>query len=46
LSSAIKIPVYQKKKIDLTSYIYEDSGIKNIKDVYVDFDLESDSDND
>ena len=44
LKTAIKIPVYQKKIIDLTSYIYEDSWIKNIKDVFIDFDLDIDSD--
>ena len=43
LSSVIKIPVYQKKQIDLTPYIYEDSGIRNIKSVSVDFDLTKDS---
>ena len=42
--SKIKIPIYQKKKIDLTEYIYENWGVKNINEVYVDFDLSVDSD--
>lgn len=41
--SSIKIPVYQKVNIDMTQYIYEDSSIKNIKDIYIDFDLSKDS---
>jgi hypothetical protein len=46
LNSVIKIPVYQKQRVDLTPYIYEDSSIRNIANVTVDFDLEKDSDND
>jgi len=46
LNSAIRIPVYQKETVDLTPYIYEDSSIRNIASVSVDFDLEIDSDND
>lgn len=42
----IRIPVYQKALIDLTNEIYEDSWIWNIKEVIIDFDLESDTDND
>lgn len=46
LNQKIRIPVYQKKTIDLTPYIYEDSGIGNIRDVAIDFDFETDNDND
>gem|GEM_PF-2486012 len=46
LNSVIKVPVYQKERVDLTPYIYEDSSIRNIATVTVDFDLELDSDND
>ena len=42
----IRVPVYQKKVFDLSQYIYEDSWIHNITEMYVDFDLETDSDND
>ncbi|MDD2870584.1 MAG: VCBS repeat-containing protein [Candidatus Gracilibacteria bacterium] len=42
----IRVPVYQKKTIDLTPYIYEDSGIKNVKKVIVDMDLTLDTDGD
>lgn len=41
---SIKVPVYQKQKIDITNYIYENSWVKNIKDIYIDFDLWMDSD--
>jgi hypothetical protein len=44
LDSDIKIPIYQKKKIDLTEYIYENWGVKNIDEVYIDFNLDIDSD--
>lgn len=40
----IRVPVYQKKTIDLTPYIYEDSWIKNVKKVIVDMDLTLDTD--
>jgi hypothetical protein len=46
LASAIRVPVYQKERVDMSNYIYEDSGIRNIKSVWVDFDLEKDNDND
>jgi hypothetical protein len=46
LSNYIKIPVYQKQVVDLTDYIYEDAWIKNISEVFIDFDLEIDSDGD
>lgn len=42
-NNSIKIPVYQKQTIDLTPYIYEDSWIQNIKDVFIDFDLSFDN---
>lgn len=41
--SLIKIPIFQKKKIDLSESIYEKWGVKNIKEMSVDFDLEIDS---
>ncbi|MDR0771891.1 MAG: hypothetical protein LBF15_02315 [Candidatus Peribacteria bacterium] len=44
--TSIKIPVYQQRTIDLLNYIYEDSGIENIKDIYIDFNLQIDSDGD
>ena len=44
--SSIKIPVYQTKIINLSNYIYENSWIANIKEVFIDFDLESDTNND
>jgi hypothetical protein len=31
LNSVIKIPVYKKQNVNLTPYIYENAGIKNIK---------------
>lgn len=46
LTQKIRIPVYQSQKIDLTPYIYEDGGLSGISDVWVDFDLNKDSDND
>ncbi len=46
LSQKIRIPVYQKQRVDLTPYIYEDGGISGIKKVMVDFDLSDDSDGD
>ena len=42
----IKIPVYQKQVINLWDMIYEDGGIKWIKSIIIDMDLESDSNND
>jgi hypothetical protein len=44
--SSIKVPVYQKKTFSLLDYIYEDSWIDNIKDIYIDFDLKTDNDGD
>ena len=44
LNQKIRIPVYQKKTIDFTPYIYEDSGIASITDVQVDFDFTTDND--
>jgi len=46
LNQKIRIPVYQSQEIDLTPYIYEDSGLSGISDVWVDFDLTRDSDED
>lgn len=46
LRNKIRIPVYQQRTVDLTPYIYEDSGIANIRDVEIDFDLNTDSDGD
>ena len=43
---SIRIPVYQGHIVDLTNDIYEDSWIKNIKKVIIDFDLTKDTDND
>ena len=40
----IRIPVYQKKTIDFTNNIYENSGTAWISDFSIDFDLEKDSD--
>lgn len=39
----IDVPVYEKKTIDITDYINEDSWLNNIKDIYVDQDLSKDS---
>ncbi|MDP2089997.1 MAG: FG-GAP-like repeat-containing protein [Candidatus Gracilibacteria bacterium] len=44
--SNIRIPVYQKNTTNLTQYIYEDSGIRNIKKIIVDMDLDKDTDGD
>ena len=46
LSKPIRVPVYQTKTIDMTEYVYEDGGVKNIADIWVDFDLTFDSDED
>ena len=46
LNQKIRIPVYQKKIINLTPYIYENLGITNIVDVQVDFDLQADNNSD
>ena len=40
----ILIPVYQKKTIDFSDYIYEESWISSIENIYIDFDLDVDSD--
>jgi len=44
--NSIRIPVFQKKTIDLSSYIYENSWIKDIDRVIVDMDLNADTNND
>lgn len=41
--SRLRIPVYQKQSIDITDYIYENSGITNIVDIFIDMDLSEDS---
>lgn len=46
LTSKIKIPVYQKKIVDLTPYLYEDSWLINIRNINIDFNLDIDSDKD
>ncbi len=46
LNQKIRIPVYQSQEVDLTPYIYEDSGLSGISDVWVDFDLLTDNDED
>ncbi len=44
LWTVIRVPVYQKKIIDITENIYEDSWIRNINEVRIDMDLSVDSD--
>ncbi len=46
IDSWIRIPVYQKRNFDFSSYIYEESWIAWIYDFYIDFDLTIDSDDD
>lgn len=46
LIQKIRIPVYQKERVDFTPYIYEDGGLGNISDIRIDFDLETDTDGD
>ena len=46
LAQKIRIPVYQTRKIDMTEAIYENGWTENISDIWIDFDLETDSDND
>ncbi|MDD5769409.1 MAG: hypothetical protein PHE25_00425 [Candidatus Gracilibacteria bacterium] len=43
--SSIKAPVYQKRSINISDYIFEDSGNNNIKNIYIDSDLKVDSNN-
>lgn len=43
LNSSIKIPVYQTQRFDFTPYIFDNTWFK---DFYIDYDLETDSDND
>lgn len=42
--SGFRIPVYKERVFDLTPYIYEDEGIRWIQEMYIDADLEVDSD--
>jgi hypothetical protein len=44
--NSIRIPVYQKRTVNITNYVYESSWIKGIDEIKVDLDLEVDSDND
>jgi hypothetical protein len=44
--SSIKIPVYQNYLLDLTNKIYEDSWIRNVKKIIIDFDLTKDTNHD
>jgi len=46
LAQAIRIPVYQTREIDMTEAIYENGWTENISDIWVDLDLQTDSDND
>ncbi len=46
LGQKIRIPVYQTREIDMTEAIYENGWTENISDIWVDFDLQTDSDND
>ncbi len=39
----LRVPVYQKQRIDITDFIYENSGISHIQDIYIDTDLTVDS---
>lgn len=41
--NSIRVPVYQKQSINLNKYLYEDSWIKWIENIYMDFDLKVDS---
>ena len=42
--STFRIPVYKERVFDLTPYIYDDTGIRGITEMYIDTDLEVDSD--
>lgn len=44
--SALRIPVYAQKIFDISASLFENSGNNNIKEIYIDFDLERDSDGD
>ncbi|MDD2907859.1 MAG: VCBS repeat-containing protein [Candidatus Gracilibacteria bacterium] len=41
--STIRVPVYQKQDIDITKYIFENSGIEGIAKISLDFDLDKDT---
>ncbi|MCP4523251.1 MAG: hypothetical protein GY828_03460, partial [Candidatus Gracilibacteria bacterium] len=43
---SIKIPVYQKQNIDLTDFIFDEGGIKGLKKIEIDMDLQKDSNGD
>lgn len=42
----IRVPIFQEYEIDLGPYIFEEWWITNIKDVFIDLDLEVDASND
>jgi hypothetical protein len=44
--SRIKVPVYQEVKLDITDFIYENSGVTNLKNIFIDFDLNIDTSGD
>jgi hypothetical protein len=44
--SRIKVPVYQEVKLDITDFVYENSGVTNIKNIFIDFDLNIDTSGD
>jgi hypothetical protein len=41
--TSIKLPVYQKMNFDMTDKIFENGSIKNIDDIYIDFDITKDT---
>ncbi len=41
--SSLKVPVYSRKIFNISEAIFENSGNNNIKDIYIDFDLNIDS---
>jgi hypothetical protein len=42
----IRVPVYQQKEIDITEFVYENSGMNNLKNIFIDFDLTLDTSGD
>ncbi|USN58029.1 MAG: hypothetical protein H6767_06875 [Candidatus Peribacteria bacterium] len=45
-SETIRVPVYQTKEVDFTDFVFEDSGLRNIADLYFDMNISEDSDGD
>jgi hypothetical protein len=41
--TSIKVPVYQKMNFDMTDKIFENGSIKNIDNIYIDFDITKDT---